>query len=139
MNMSSNTALAPEASMAGQTFYGPCNKRERQNRSYGVTLLRSGGLGHDSLGDPGSRDLIAQGSPQCDTRNHAQLAPRISGRACQLEEFPPGEHHHLVQRLRRYGSRYAIRCGRSEEHTSELQSHSDLVCRLLLEKKNTQS
>src|SRR5437588_6270386 len=27
---------------------------------------------------------------------------------------------------------------RSEEHTSELQSHSDLVCRLLLEKKNNQ-
>src|SRR2546421_8057167 len=26
---------------------------------------------------------------------------------------------------------------RSEEHTSELQSRSDLVCRLLLEKKNT--
>src|SRR5438034_7384274 len=26
---------------------------------------------------------------------------------------------------------------RSEEHTSELQSHSDIVCRLLLEKKNT--
>src|SRR5438132_10870892 len=25
---------------------------------------------------------------------------------------------------------------RSEEHTSELQSHSDLVCRLLLEKKD---
>src|SRR5947207_11114989 len=28
---------------------------------------------------------------------------------------------------------------RSEEHTSELQSHSDLVCRLLLEKKNIKS
>src|SRR5438132_7474445 len=27
---------------------------------------------------------------------------------------------------------------RSEEHTSELQSHSDLVCRLLLEKKNVE-
>src|SRR5947207_9169578 len=27
------------------------------------------------------------------------------------------------------------RMDRSEEHTSELQSHSDLVCRLLLEKK----
>src|SRR5260221_1476351 len=25
---------------------------------------------------------------------------------------------------------------RSEEHTSELQSHSDIVCRLLLEQKN---
>src|SRR2546428_8537086 len=28
---------------------------------------------------------------------------------------------------------------RSEEHTSELQSRSDLVCRLLLEKKNQKS
>src|SRR5215208_8423580 len=28
------------------------------------------------------------------------------------------------------------RCGRSEEHTSELQSRGHLVCRLLLEKKN---
>src|SRR5437773_272670 len=28
---------------------------------------------------------------------------------------------------------------RSEEHTSELQSHHDLVCRLLLEKKNKSS
>src|SRR2546421_1474653 len=28
-----------------------------------------------------------------------------------------------------------LREGRSEEHTSELQSRSDLVCRLLLEKK----
>src|SRR5690348_17689086 len=28
------------------------------------------------------------------------------------------------------------RCGRSEEHTSELQSPVHLVCRLLLEKKN---
>src|SRR5436190_17342164 len=27
---------------------------------------------------------------------------------------------------------------RSEEHTSELKSHSDLVCRLLLEKKKKQ-
>src|SRR5436190_10404398 len=31
--------------------------------------------------------------------------------------------------------RSAWRKYRSEEHTSELQSHSDLVCRLLLEKK----
>src|SRR5437588_3937190 len=31
--------------------------------------------------------------------------------------------------------RRSLRACRSEEHTSELQSHSDLVCRLLLEKK----
>src|SRR5438034_7140553 len=29
----------------------------------------------------------------------------------------------------------SVGAARSEEHTSELQSHSDLVCRLLLEKK----
>src|SRR5699024_11863225 len=29
--------------------------------------------------------------------------------------------------------------GRSEEHTSELQSRFDLVCRLLLEKKNNEN
>src|SRR5260221_1851476 len=33
------------------------------------------------------------------------------------------------------GAAHAARHHRSEEHTSELQSHSDLVCRLLLEKK----
>src|SRR2546428_6218301 len=40
--------------------------------------------------------------------------------------------------LRRYRLRRAQpvdRASRSEEHTSELQSRSDLVCRLLLEKK----
>src|SRR5437667_5936415 len=36
-----------------------------------------------------------------------------------------------------FGCRRQGCLGRSEEHTSELQSHHDLVCRLLLEKKNT--
>src|SRR5215204_7498472 len=36
---------------------------------------------------------------------------------------------------RRRGRRAFRVPARSEEHTSELQSHSDLVCRLLLEKK----
>src|SRR5947207_10388767 len=35
----------------------------------------------------------------------------------------------------RLGSGVIYGTARSEEHTSELQSHSDLVCRLLLEKK----
>src|SRR6267142_6075526 len=33
------------------------------------------------------------------------------------------------------GARWMSGCARSEEHTSELQSHVNLVCRLLLEKK----
>src|SRR5690242_21113318 len=38
-----------------------------------------------------------------------------------------------------FGFHFAFSCNeppRSEEHTSELQSHVNLVCRLLLEKKN---
>src|SRR2546428_9585781 len=37
--------------------------------------------------------------------------------------------------VRRRRRRLRFFSGRSEEHTSELQSRSDLVCRLLLEKK----
>src|SRR5436190_16677933 len=37
--------------------------------------------------------------------------------------------------VERFHDRAAATAARSEEHTSELQSHSDLVCRLLLEKK----
>src|SRR5690606_41566413 len=36
-----------------------------------------------------------------------------------------------------YGTTDDILAARSEEHTSELQSRENLVCRLLLEKKNT--
>src|SRR5438034_738732 len=38
--------------------------------------------------------------------------------------------------LKIHGPNLGVGDGRSEEHTSELQSHSDLVCRLLLEKKS---
>src|SRR2546422_2094268 len=41
------------------------------------------------------------------------------------------------QKARELGARG--RPGRSEEHTSELQSRLHLVCRLLLEKKNTKN
>src|SRR5438874_10277652 len=50
-----------------------------------------------------------------------------SGRS--LEEFEAIHRSNRNSRQRR----------RSEEHTSELQSRRDLVCRLLLEKKNKQN
>src|SRR2546427_5875684 len=48
------------------------------------------------------------------------------------------ENFHLGQILFRKLLHVSERCERlrSEEHTSELQSQSNLVCRLLLEKKN---
>src|SRR5438034_8402732 len=47
------------------------------------------------------------------------------------------EHHPRPLPSFLTGTRYPGHGVRSEEHTSELQSHSDLVCRLLLEKKKT--
>src|SRR5207253_8568238 len=43
----------------------------------------------------------------------------------------------ILRRHRDLGKRTLRREYRSEEHTSELQSRGHLVCRLLLEKKNT--
>src|SRR2546427_11187669 len=45
----------------------------------------------------------------------------------------PGRHPHAQRQRRR--PRSTTGQSRSEEHTSELQSQSNLVCRLLLEKK----
>src|SRR5438132_14423914 len=46
------------------------------------------------------------------------------------------QYSHMLSRQAATSQPLAARAyGRSEEHTSELQSHSDLVCRLLLEKK----
>src|SRR5688572_31598401 len=69
--------------------------------------------------------------PSCSsTRHHSvvvQPCPPCS-RACS----PPDSPASIDSRLMRSRSSSGIR---SEEHTSELQSQSNLVCRLLLEKK----
>src|SRR6266571_8452768 len=54
---------------------------------------------------------------------------RAAGRD-RLRQRPDGDRGHAGAAGRR-----AAGPGRSEEHTSELQSHVNLVCRLLLEKK----
>src|ERR1041385_5905332 len=53
----------------------------------------------------------------------------------KVEPFCGRERNRGPQRARFL--RDGVRSGRSEEHTSELQSRLHLVCRLLLEKKNT--
>src|SRR5256886_4719855 len=61
-------------------------------------------------------------SVRCGLRNHVQLRHReVSFRRKTLHD--------------RIKSRQLFSRNRSEEHTSELQSQSNLVCRLLLEKK----
>src|SRR5688572_22472920 len=53
-----------------------------------------------------------------------------------LKRFSGGVGAQLLMALRSLGLMNEQN-QRSEEHTSELQSQSNLVCRLLLEKKNT--
>src|SRR5690349_23209388 len=59
-----------------------------------------------------------------------------------LAQLPPGSEwrvpSHLLYHYWQTHELPLVECivpGRSEEHTSELQSRRDLVCRLLLEKK----
>src|SRR5438477_12948408 len=62
--------------------------------------------------------------PICSSSRRVRCAPRRRSRA-DMPRAPPG---HAV-------TRGISARDRSEEHTSELQSHVNLVCRLLLEKK----
>src|SRR5438034_2549343 len=66
----------------------------------------------------------AEGAPDDDGRGEGQAAP--AGFRRELDRAAARSDVGFARRKRGY---------RSEEHTSELQSHSDLVCRLLLEKK----
>src|SRR2546430_6495933 len=53
-----------------------------------------------------------------------------------LDGAGQAQTHSRLQRLWRHWVFQCSSLARSEEHTSELQSQSNLVCRLLLEKKN---
>src|SRR5438034_3321003 len=60
---------------------------------------------------------------------------KADGRRPAVAHSRDGVRRHA--RKRRHSPTPPGGASRSEEHTSELQSHSDLVCRLLLEKKKT--
>src|SRR2546430_13627694 len=63
---------------------------------------------------------------------------RVVGQVVVPEVGAPVVHRYLEEELCEVLHRIQLahhELGRSEEHTSELQSQSNLVCRLLLEKK----
>src|SRR3989440_4526090 len=76
-------------------------------------------------------------------RSHSHEYDRVEGRRSADDGGAPGRprRERGFRQARAAGSRYHPQYRvdeggvRSEEHTSELQSRSDLVCRLLLEKK----
>src|SRR2546430_5515199 len=77
-------------------------------------------------------------SPIVDRRTRgARVAARAGGRAGRALDGARSRRAALRPHLEK--PRRGRRAARSEEHTSELQSQSNLVCRLLLEKKKTAS
>src|SRR5688572_30932928 len=84
---------------------------------------------HDAL--PIFRRVAAPARPG--QRRHARIVPAVDvSLADQLKQFSFGKHYIREVEARELD---LLRKRRSEEHTSELQSQSNLVCRLLLEKK----
>src|SRR5699024_12601756 len=73
-----------------------------------------------------------------ETPTLAQYSRDLTQAARQSELDPvigrDGEIQRIIQILSRRTKNNPVLIGRSEEHTSELQSRFDLVCRLLLEK-----
>src|SRR5947209_11791606 len=86
----------------------------RSTRFPYTTLLRSSIRHVDQLG--GDADAVAGFA---DAAFQHRRDPEVRADLRDVRRAPPGRD-------------------RSEEHTSELQSRQDIVCRLLLEKKNKQ-
>src|SRR5207249_8939117 len=89
-----------------------------------------------------SYTTLFRSRPLADHPSHERLGPRAR-RAIRnerddtchpLASCANGVGHRLAESVRRSWDQI-FRKWRSEEHTSELQSRFDLVCRLLLEKK----
>src|SRR5206468_12850829 len=89
---------------------------------------------HDALPIWGGADTDGEHRSHGSARGRraAHAGPRL---AAALEREPLVSLLRLSERRRCRAPRRHPREPRSEEHTSELQSRSELVCRLLLEKK----
>src|SRR5260221_7791501 len=80
--------------------------------------------------------VVAQSRSTHRYRARRRPIPGLQERMIELAHVRPRfGYPRLHVLLRREGFLVNRKRVRSEEHTSELQSHSDLVCRLLLEKK----
>src|SRR5437773_5977470 len=89
--------------------------------------------------EDGIRDRDVTGVQTC-ALPISQLEKLIRKRSAKLQRdaLELGRRFY-AEPAKAFAKRISIFIQRSEEHTSELQSHHDLVCRLLLEKKKRPS
>src|SRR6266496_5902487 len=78
--------------------------------------------------------LMIRRPPRSTLFPYTTLFRSALSRSSTVRELATRHVEALDEQIRRLRLRRAVR---SEEHTSELQSRRDLVCRLLLEKKKT--
>src|SRR2546429_3245744 len=135
------STLFPYTTLFRSPFAGSgWGQRSSSTREYagagGNIELAFGRLGSRIGRDPRPPVPAVGGAPEAvSAARHAPSAPagtRLGAGAvarCAGRTARPAEKRTLAGQGR----------GRSEEHTSELQSRLHLVCRLLLEKKNTRS
>src|SRR5438034_352344 len=117
-----------------------CLKKKKDQASpagdvRGVPFFLNGCGDHAELHSfPTRRSSDLAGARTC--RAACASCSPTSARPKRATSSPRGASTCSITMRRRWtcAARSPTRC-RSEEHTSELQSHSDLVCRLLLEKK----
>src|SRR5690606_966822 len=112
-----------EAEMAGEALHERAEAARRELREFERQAQEA---------DYAERALQARRS---DLQRTLQLAAEQERRAVAELEGLQGELFELDAAAAQAGLQDALR---SEEHTSELQSRENLVCRLLLEKKNRQ-
>src|SRR5690349_24161547 len=79
------------------------------------------------------RQLAIDSKHLCPSMLAGELAKLRRSARIFITHLKPGEGALTMEQVQQIAGAYAPE--RSEEHTSELQSRRDLVCRLLLEKK----
>src|SRR3712207_8360105 len=79
---------------------------------------------------------LFRSAPHALADHRRQLRPPVDGLA-RGDLHPHGSRAERGAQLPLHPAGEGVVAGRSEEHTSELQSRQYLVCRLLLEKKKT--
>src|SRR5260370_20192755 len=131
-----------QALSARRSVSPPRRLTAAETERYTAATIR-GGCAIQTIGMPGGRSLLLAGVVVAlaaitgaawlrETRPRSVVQPAAQTVSTRAEKPPPTA---LTADEERFATALWVR---SEEHTSELQSHLNLVCRLLLEKKKAQ-
>src|SRR5438105_6468796 len=123
--------------MRKELFFG-IGRRARPAALFLASTLPGVALAQRQQGPPGSRgeQSAQEATPQAEVELETGITLTRSGRFAEaIPHFLAARGHVSSEYAAEFNLALCYVGTRSEEHTSELQSRVDLVCRLLLEKK----